>query len=91
MNKTYVHTAMRCPACDKKLDASTEVDAGSKRPPEQGDVTICMGCGEILEYAEGPRLVKVKEEIIREFPPHIAAQFLTLRSHLRGQRRVRPN
>ena len=37
-----------CPACGKQLDADTPVSGGPE--PDPGDVSICVGCGAVLQY-----------------------------------------
>ena len=48
---TTHHAASHCPLCFKKLDTATSVKEGWT--PESGDLSVCIGCGEVLRYAEG--------------------------------------
>ena len=40
---------MVCPVCSYEADCATDID-GSDARPKAGDLTICIQCGEILEY-----------------------------------------
>ena len=51
---------MPCPYCGIILDA---VSSG-KRPPAEGDLTLCCHCGEILLF--GPRLSLLKCDLTPE-------------------------
>lgn len=42
-----------CPNCGKVMDAATAVD-GSGAVPQEGDVSVCLYCGEALQF--GPDL-----------------------------------
>jgi hypothetical protein len=48
----------RCPHCGYRMDAVSQI--GVERPPrpEPGDLTVCFGCGEALQF--GPRLAMQK-------------------------------
>jgi transcription elongation factor Elf1 len=47
-----------CPTCETKLDAATALDE-SGHGPISGDVTICIYCGEILEFTAEMLVAKV--------------------------------
>jgi len=47
-----------CPTCHQKLDAATEV-FGESEQPKAGDVSVCLYCGELLEYDESLRVRKL--------------------------------
>ena len=49
-----VHALQLCPKCGQELDSMTAV--GHDCPPEPGDITVCIGCGTVLEY-DGTKLV----------------------------------
>lgn len=46
---TMFPTPGHCPTCGYKFDASTIVE-GSARSIQPGDISLCMQCGEVLEY-----------------------------------------
>ena len=47
------HTAkMFCPKCITEIDGATNLEGGDQTP-EDGDISICIYCTEVLEYADG--------------------------------------
>jgi len=64
MNSFHVK-AQLCPKCGYLLDACTAVD-GTKGP-KPGDVTVCIGCAQVLEYLDGLDIaVMDKDELPEE-------------------------
>jgi len=51
---------MRCPWCGKHLDRSSSVNC--EEAPEEGDFTLCFGCGEWSVFASGMHLRKPDDE-----------------------------
>jgi hypothetical protein len=56
---TFRMPASLCPGCGKKLDACTAI--GEPQPPKRGDITVCFGCGMLLEFGEGLVLQQLKD------------------------------
>lgn len=57
-----------CPYCGHLCDNSLNIDA--KAPiPIAGDVSLCGGCGELMEYGADMRLLKVTEIALSELTP----------------------
>jgi hypothetical protein len=56
--QSFRHTESRCPQCDYRLDGSTHVQGQNPGPPEEGDVSICINCGQVLIYDAEVRLRK---------------------------------
>ena len=48
---TYFLPPQECPACGKYLDCASGFNCDGK--PRPGDVTVCFGCGAILEFQKG--------------------------------------
>lgn len=46
---------VKCPVCDYEPDAASAVD-GSNHRPKPGDLTLCLKCGEIMQFGEKMRL-----------------------------------
>lgn len=46
----------KCPWCDHPLDAAT-FPSGRSTPPRAGDLSVCLGCGKPLRFAEVAGLV----------------------------------
>lgn len=64
-----------CISCRKELDAASGVGVEAK--PEPGDVTVCIGCGHIMVFADDLRLRNPKDDEMREIagrPEIIAIQ-----------------
>lgn len=53
-----------CPTCNHTCDAAGTED-GKPGVPVPGDVSICLNCGEFLEYASDMALIKIRPETIR--------------------------
>ena len=51
----------RCLNCAKELDSSFRPDGAE---PREGDVTICYGCGELMEFDGELKLVHLKPETV---------------------------
>jgi hypothetical protein len=41
-----------CPVCGYKFDAASKTSGGPDRDPQEGDVTVCIGCLAILTFNE---------------------------------------
>lgn len=54
----------QCPHCETTLDGFT--DPTGNRVPEPEDVTMCLYCGEILQFDSDMKLKPIPEEIITE-------------------------
>lgn len=54
MKTTHVEP-QSCPKCGKKLDAVS--DAFGEASPGPGDMTVCLYCGQIMQFGEGGTLL----------------------------------
>lgn len=45
---------MKCPGCERALNASLDLEAGDLATPAPGVITVCVFCGAVLEF--GPEL-----------------------------------
>jgi hypothetical protein len=50
-----------CPTCKTKLDHATPLQSGDK--PEPHDLSVCINCGEMLEFSDDFALVKLTNEV----------------------------
>ncbi len=68
--RTTKHAASTCPGCGQRLDASTHPSEDVS--PSVGDVTVCLLCGELMEYAsiEPCRMARVD---LATLPPDVQA------------------
>lgn len=64
MNDGLLPSKPECPHCKKTLDGFT--DPVGDRVPKPEDVTMCLYCGEILQFDERMKLKPIPEELIKE-------------------------
>lgn len=38
-----------CPACNKELERTTH-SSGTRQEPCEGDISVCIGCGNLMEF-----------------------------------------
>lgn len=53
-----------CPYCFRKNEAATAIDEEAAKQgisPEEGDISLCIGCAEIAVYTKEKTLRKVEE------------------------------
>lgn len=62
-DKSFATAGQVCPQCGKHIDRASPAPGqdGPARPPEDGDLTLCLGCASILTFAGGT-LVAVDEQ-----------------------------
>ena len=63
---TYRLPESLCPECGYKLDAATCVEGDGANPPDPGDVSYCLNCGQVLIYAENLSVRRPTREEIAE-------------------------
>ena len=54
----------RCPVCRYEMDAATCISQNRKAQPRRGDVSVCMKCGELLEFDEKLQAVPAALETV---------------------------
>ncbi len=64
--KTTRLPSATCPSCGKKLDAATTFDEDVE--PSPGDVTICLGCQDILIFTEELGLRRPTDQELETLP-----------------------
>lgn len=55
----------RCPQCNYKLDAAS-VAEGEDRLPCEGDVSVCLNCGQVMKYQADLTLRQITAHEIAE-------------------------
>jgi transcription elongation factor Elf1 len=65
MSEDYRHVATRCPQCNYKMNAATNVHGGDLIP-QKGDTSVCINCGQVLKYEADLTLRKATPLEIRE-------------------------
>ena len=53
-----------CPACNYQCDSASAVD-GKHKPPVPGDYSLCLNCGEWLEFSSDMALIIIPEKTKR--------------------------
>ena len=56
-----------CPLCGHELDRATPVEKGAT--PKAGDLSVCIGCGGCLTFAEDLTLRELSDAELNELPP----------------------
>ncbi len=54
--KTYRTIASTCVKCGEKLDIATSIE---NAPPSPGDTSICIYCGNLMEFDEDMQLTEL--------------------------------
>lgn len=70
-----------CPVCNYTCDTASTIE-GEHTPPNPGDVSICLNCGEWLEYASDMALIKMRQETISELDPEQLRQLHQGKKHI---------
>lgn len=71
------HDTHRCPSCDIPLTAATGVENENK--PEEGDISICFNCGEILTFNVDLTQSKISYEKLLEIKTTAPEEFLMIK------------
>ena len=72
-----------CPSCSTKLDAATSVEGAVPKP---GDLSVCVECGEVLQFTNDFSLERMPEEVWDQLPKK-QQEFLRMTSdHFRKRR-----
>lgn len=59
----------KCPVCGKTVDAATPFIKGQEKArPRPGDVTVCVGCGEICAYTDEMTLRRAELNDLMKMP-----------------------
>jgi len=51
-----------CPGCGEILNGASFVGEGADASPNPGDITVCIGCGEIIAFADDLTLRGLTDE-----------------------------
>lgn len=74
----------KCPHCDHVLNAASV--PGRRRPPEpvEGDLSVCLGCGEVLMFDARQRLNKTTAAILAGLDPNEIAELRIVQRAVRS-------
>lgn len=79
----------QCPHCGKRLDAVSRLE-GPVTNPSAGDLTVCFGCGESLQFDDRLRLKRISATELAALDPEEAADLnktqAVIRAFLRDDR-----
>jgi hypothetical protein len=73
----------RCPHCGHILDAASVLEGPTPKPVE-GDLSICLGCGEVSQFDRRSRLRPVTASILADLDPDEAADLLKTQKAVRA-------
>lgn len=59
-----------CPNCSYKLDGAATLDPEEECSPREGDISLCINCGQILVFNSSIKLEAITDEIWREIIVH---------------------
>ena len=85
----YHVTGSPCPTCRMVNDGATTA-IGEEGAPQEGDVTLCIGCGEILIFNVIGATSKISKETFESFPEEQRSSIVLLQKAIRNKRRTKP-
>lgn len=53
-----------CPTCGYGFDSATSIETGEAARPREGDLSLCLKCGELLTWNDQMRLVPPSLEVL---------------------------
>jgi hypothetical protein len=73
---------MQCPHCGSKLDAASTINEETPIPKPR-DLTVCFGCGEVLQFDTRLHLEKISAIELAELEPQEADSLKRVQSLIR--------
>lgn len=64
MKQGQLKSKPHCPNCKKLLDGFTRLP--DKAKPKPGDISVCLYCGEILEFTDDLQLIHADADTIAQ-------------------------
>jgi hypothetical protein len=74
----------RCPICAYEFDAASGMTHDAR--PKPGDVSLCIKCGEVLEFASDMRVRQASLETMLSLPDDAKAQVDKMQKIIRKER-----
>lgn len=68
MSSHHLTTEPDCPSCGQLLDGVTGIS--HDRRPKPGDLSICAGCGTLLEFTKVLTLQVAPKEVVESLSAH---------------------
>lgn len=81
------HTKMgedHCPACNYLCDSASALNEPHSTP-NPGDVSICLNCGELLEFSSDMALIEIRKETLSELEPKQLQELYNARAHIKAR------
>jgi hypothetical protein len=85
--KTTRHRKTSCPACAKVIDMATNLTG--KTAPDEGDVSVCFGCGAFLAFNPDLTLRLLSLLEIGELPDEMRIEMQRARKVIDGLKHER--
>jgi hypothetical protein len=80
--KPFRFKLTRCPHCGHRLNACSTL--GEDRPPNPGDLSVCMGCGQVVRFGPKLKLQRVPASVIAALLPDERAELQEVLDKVRG-------
>jgi hypothetical protein len=61
----FLTNVYECPVCKRKLDCCSGIEEGY-RPPRANDISMCLGCGLLMEFTDSMTTVKISPETLEK-------------------------
>jgi hypothetical protein len=84
-SKVHVVKPNLCPTCGYTLNAVGDINNKEIRAPRCGDASICISCGELLEFNEDLSLKKISAEVIIALGKESLGELLEFQEFIRNR------
>lgn len=84
MNPIYSHRPTVCPGCRQQLNATS--DPKGRGAPRPRDVTMCVGCGTLLQFDDRLRLSVMTPELLEQLPQQTLEELREQQERWRARR-----
>lgn len=84
----FKHRVSSCPGCQQTLNATG--DPKGRGAPRPRDVSVCAGCGTILQFDSKLRLTAMTPLQLEQLPPRSAAELQEMKDLWRERRAATP-
>jgi hypothetical protein len=78
-----------CPVCSYKVDAATPLPGQGDCRPKAGDLSLCLKCGELLEYSSSLRLAQASLDSVQALDESTKAQIAHAQNVIRKERLIK--
>lgn len=78
--------AIECPQCNKNLTACSHFGDDGPDGPTPGDISVCIGCAELLEFDEDLQLITIRPDTIDSLDFTQLQKFMAMAVEIRTRR-----